>query len=117
MDSWDPTTERPALSTCASPAWSTGVGDRVRLWPLEGADIMDLALKGKTAVIAALEQDYEDRIHLAVTVDDDPGRDLGVDGKARAPLLLPAGRSRTARRPGGEPIMSSTATSTMPRGS
>ena len=42
---------------------------------------MDLALKGKTAVIAALEQDYEDRIHLAVTVDDDPGRDLGAMGK------------------------------------
>ena len=57
------------------------VGDRVRLWPLGGADIMDLALKGKTAVIAAIEQDYEDRIHLAVTVDDDPGRDLGVMGK------------------------------------
>ncbi len=57
------------------------VGDRVRLWPLGRADIMDLALKGKTAVIAAIEQDYEDRIHLAVTVDDDPGRDLGVMGK------------------------------------
>jgi hypothetical protein len=27
-------------------------------------------------------QDYEDRIHLAVTLEDDPGRDLG---RARQP--------------------------------
>jgi len=38
-------------------------------------------LKGMTAVIAAIEQDFEDRVHLAVTVDDDPGRDLGASGK------------------------------------
>jgi len=81
MDSWDPTTERPVLSHVCVAGVQYRVGDRVRLWPLDGADIMDLALKGKTAVIAALEQDYEDRIHLAVTVDDDPGRDLGAMGK------------------------------------
>jgi hypothetical protein len=32
-------------------------------------------------VIASIEQDFENRIHLAVTVDDDPGRDLGLTGK------------------------------------
>ena len=53
-------------------------GDRVRLRPLGRADIFDLALDGKTATISAIEQDFEDRIYLAVTVDDDPGRDLGV---------------------------------------
>src|SRR5271170_5028295 len=52
-------------------------GDRVRLRPLGRADILDTALEGKTAVIEAIEQDFEDRIYLAVTVDDDPGRDLG----------------------------------------
>jgi hypothetical protein len=56
-------------------------GDRVRLWPRGRNDIIDLALRGKTAVIAAIEQDFEDRVHLAVTVDDDPGRDLGQEGK------------------------------------
>jgi hypothetical protein len=56
-------------------------GDRVRLLPREGADIFDLVLTGRTATITAIEQDYEDRIHLAVTVDDDPGRDLGEMGK------------------------------------
>ena len=47
-----------------------------------GADIMDIALdSGKTALIVGIEQDYEDRIHLAVTVDDDPGNDFGRTGQ------------------------------------
>ena len=33
---------------------------------------------GKTATIEAIEQDYEGRVYLAVTVDDDPGKDLGA---------------------------------------
>ena len=42
------------------------------------ADIMDLALAGKTATVESIEQDVEGRIYLAVTVDDDPGKDLGA---------------------------------------
>jgi hypothetical protein len=53
-------------------------GDRVRLWPKPGADIMDMALAGKVATIEAIETDYEGQTHLAVVVDDDPGRDLGL---------------------------------------
>lgn len=53
-------------------------GDRVRLKPRPGGDIFDLALAGKEAAIEAIEQDYEERVHLAVTLDDDPGRDLGL---------------------------------------
>jgi hypothetical protein len=56
-------------------------GDRVRLRPLGRADIFDIALDGKMATIIAIEQDYEDRVHLSVTVDDDPGNDFGRDGK------------------------------------
>jgi hypothetical protein len=56
----------------------TKVGDRVRLWPKQGADIMDLALRGKLAVIEALERDFDDKIHVAVVLEDDPGRDLGM---------------------------------------
>jgi len=52
-------------------------GDRVRLRPRSRADIFDVALAGRTATIASIEQDFEGRIHLAVTIDDDPGRDLG----------------------------------------
>jgi hypothetical protein len=54
------------------------VGDRVRLWPQKTADIMDMALKGKVAVIEAIEQDFEDQIQFAVVLDDDPGREFGM---------------------------------------
>jgi hypothetical protein len=56
-------------------------GDQVRLQPRGGADIFDLALAGRIATIASIEQDFENRIYLAVTVDDDPGRDLGEQRK------------------------------------
>lgn len=54
------------------------VGDRVRLRPKAGGDVWDLVLDGRTAVIEAIERDFEDRVHVAVTLDDDPGRDWGV---------------------------------------
>ena len=54
------------------------VGDRVRLWPQKSADIMDMALKGQVAVVEAIERDFEDQVHLAVVLEDDPGRDLGM---------------------------------------
>lgn len=53
-------------------------GDRVRLYPRGGGDAFDLFLQGKLATIASIEQDFEGRAHLAVTVDDDPGCDLGL---------------------------------------
>ncbi|MEZ5426685.1 MAG: hypothetical protein R2747_10495 [Pyrinomonadaceae bacterium] len=53
-------------------------GDIVRLKPRQGGDIFDIALAGKTAVIEAIEQDYENKIHLAVVLEDDPGRDMGM---------------------------------------
>ncbi|MDB5074489.1 MAG: hypothetical protein JWO42_668 [Chloroflexi bacterium] len=52
-------------------------GSRLRLHPRPGGDILDLALAGKIAVVEAIEQDFENNIQLAVTVEDDPGRDLG----------------------------------------
>ena len=53
-------------------------GDRVRLWPQKSADILDIAMAGKVAVIEAIECDFEDNVHLAVVLEDDPGRDLGL---------------------------------------
>jgi hypothetical protein len=52
-------------------------GDRVLLQPRPGGDIFDLALAGKVARIQSIEQDYEGKTHVAVTVDDDPGEDIG----------------------------------------
>ena len=53
-------------------------GDRVRLWPQKPADILDMAMKGKVAIIEAIESDLDDHVHLAVVLEDDPGRDLGM---------------------------------------
>ncbi len=54
------------------------IGDRVRLRPRKGGDILDLALQGQIAIVEALEQDYEGAQHISVVVEDDPGRDLGM---------------------------------------
>ncbi len=54
------------------------VGDRVRLWPQKRADILDVAVAGKVAVIEAIELDFDDQVHFAVVLDDDPGRDFGM---------------------------------------
>ncbi|HEY2495763.1 MAG TPA: hydrogenase maturation protease [Candidatus Angelobacter sp.] len=53
-------------------------GDRVRLKPHKGGDVMDIALAGQVATIEAIEQDYEGKQHICVVLDDDPGRDLGL---------------------------------------
>jgi hypothetical protein len=53
-------------------------GDCVRLWPQKSADIIDMALKGKVAVIEGIERDFDDNTHVAVVLEDDPGRDLGM---------------------------------------
>src|SRR5580698_5498448 len=53
-------------------------GDRVRLRPRKGGDILDIALQGQIAVVESIEEDYEGKAHLGVVLDDDPGRDLGL---------------------------------------
>jgi hypothetical protein len=75
---WDPEAERRQLECLHIGPAEVRPGDRVRLRPAGRADIMDLALAGKTATVEAIEQDYEGRAYLAVIVDDDPGRDLGL---------------------------------------
>ena len=53
-------------------------GDRVRLHPRSGGDILDLALDGQIATVESIEEDYENAQHICVVLDDDPGRDLGL---------------------------------------
>ena len=48
----------------------------MRLKPRARQDIFDIALAGKMAVVEKVEQDYEDHIFLAVTVEEDPGREM-----------------------------------------
>jgi len=53
-------------------------GDRVRICPKRRADVMDIALKGKIAIIEAVEEDVDKNVHFAVVLEDDPGRDIGL---------------------------------------
>jgi hypothetical protein len=53
-------------------------GDLVRVRPKARADAMDMALAGKIAMIESIEQDAENKTHLALVIEDDPGRDLGL---------------------------------------
>jgi hydrogenase maturation protease len=53
-------------------------GDIVKIRPKNRADAIDMMLAGKTAMIEAIEQDAEGRIHLGLVVEDDPGKDLGL---------------------------------------
>ncbi|HEY2380864.1 MAG TPA: hypothetical protein VGK48_06730 [Terriglobia bacterium] len=53
-------------------------GDRVVLRPKPGGDIFDVVLKGRVAIVEAVEQDFENRVHVAVVIEDDPGKDLGL---------------------------------------
>ena len=75
---WDPLAEQPLLESVEAFGVELRVGDRVRLWPQKTADIMDMALKGQVAIIEAIEQDFEGKAHLAVVLEDDPGRDFGM---------------------------------------
>ena len=53
-------------------------GDRVRIRPNRRADVMDIALDGKIAIIEAVEEDVDRNVHFAVVLEDDPGRDIGM---------------------------------------
>ena len=81
MNEWESLTENTRLELIQVGAAVFRPGDRVRLRPARAADAFDLLLAGRIATIESIEQDYENRIYLAVTVDDDPGRDLGMERK------------------------------------
>lgn len=78
MDPWNPFAELPPLESVRVFGVDLRKGDRVRLWPKGKADILDMATEGKVAIIEAIEQDLEGEVHLAVVLEDDPGRDIGM---------------------------------------
>ncbi|MFL5991820.1 MAG: hypothetical protein ACJ73Z_10620 [Rubrobacteraceae bacterium] len=79
MDFFKEQEGRPELRSLDVEGVEIRKGSRVMLWPRAGGDIMDIALAGKVAFVEAIEQDYEDRVYIAVTLEEDPGRDLGGD--------------------------------------
>jgi hydrogenase maturation protease len=54
---------------------------RVRLKPRRGADVFDLALADRVGVVDEIVEAIDGAVKLAVTVEDDPGQDLGEAGQ------------------------------------
>lgn len=78
-DPWRAFDRKPELAFLHVHGTDLTVGDRVRLRPKGGADIMDMVLKDEVAVIEAIERDFEDKVHVAVVLENDPGREFGLD--------------------------------------
>ena len=78
VEEWDPFAAHPVRESARWPWGTLRVGDAVRLVPRDGADVIDIALRGRLATVESIEMDFEDRIHVAVVVDDDPGKDFGL---------------------------------------
>ncbi len=76
--SWQLLEEHSVMESVSVGGVEVKTGDRVILKPRKGGDIFDLALANQVAIIESIEQDYESKIHLAVVLEDDPGRDLGM---------------------------------------
>jgi hydrogenase maturation protease len=98
--------ERPGPDAVTVDGIELRARSRVRLRPRAGGDVFDLALAGRTAVIEGIDQDLDGNVKLAVAVDDDPGRDLGLRRQPGhrfffapdevEPLLDASGASETA---------------------
>ncbi|MER6915288.1 hypothetical protein ABT354_26745 [Streptomyces sp. NPDC000594] len=77
---WDPGGDRevdPGRDRVPVEGRLVGAGDRVRLRPgRRRTDAQDLFLAGRTARVEAVLHDVDGSVHLAVTVEDDPGADL-----------------------------------------
>lgn len=81
MSGWDAIEGRPRPRAVTIGGTDVHAGDTVRLWPRGGADALDRFLWGRRATVLSIEEDYEGVVHLAVTVDDDPGADFGAAGQ------------------------------------
>ncbi|MFF8784899.1 hypothetical protein [Streptomyces sp. NPDC015125] len=77
---WDPESDRsvdPVRDRITVDGHSVGAGSRVLLRPgLRRTDAQDLFLQGRTAHVEAVLHDVDGGVHLAVTVEGDPGVDI-----------------------------------------
>jgi hydrogenase maturation protease len=76
-DFWDEQSQ-PGPESATVAGQTIRKGSRVRLRPRAGGDIFDLALADRLAVVEGIDEDTDGKIHVSVTLDDDPGRDLGT---------------------------------------
>lgn len=68
---------RPAPESVVIDGVTVRRGSKVRLRPQAGGDVLDQALVNRVAIVEGLDESMEGTTHVAVTLVDDPGRDLG----------------------------------------
>ncbi|MBY8880016.1 hypothetical protein [Actinacidiphila acidipaludis] len=77
---WDPAADRsvdPERDRVLVDGVSVGAGSRVRLRPgKRRTDAQDIFVHGRTALVEAVLHDVDGGVHVAVTVDGDPGAEL-----------------------------------------
>lgn len=78
IDPWNPFEEKAAPDSVKVFGVELRKGDRVRLRPNKRADILDMVMEGQVAIVEGIEQDLDDNVQLAVVLEDDPGKDLGL---------------------------------------
>ena len=74
---WDfPGEDYPPPESITIAGREVRAGTRVRLCPKKRrADVFDAVLDGKTGRIEVIHQDFENRIYLVITADEDPARE------------------------------------------
>ena len=76
MDFWREM-EQPGPESVVVEGTELRRGSRVILRPGHPGDVLDLALECRVGVVEATEEDDTGEIHVVVTLEDDPGRELG----------------------------------------
>jgi hypothetical protein len=75
-DFFNPEDEVPETQSITVGTATISRGSRVRLAPRRNADSMDMFLAGRTARVASVHHDVEDRVYVAVSVEDDPSTEI-----------------------------------------
>jgi len=78
-------------------------GSRVILRPGRSGDVFDIVLDGKPAIVESIEQDMEENVSLTVTLDEDPGRDLGERRIPGHRFFFTPGEVESLDEPGAAP--------------
>src|SRR3954468_18114730 len=78
-DGFGPQIGAPPPRSVTAAGVEIGRGSRVVLRPRAGGDVFGDAMAGMVATVEALHEDLDGRVHVAVTLEDDPGRELGED--------------------------------------
>jgi hypothetical protein len=73
---FNPPGEEPERASVEIGNRSVSKGERVRIAPRRRSDSMDLFLAGRIAIVQAVHHDVDDRVYVAVAVEDDPAGEI-----------------------------------------